>query len=130
MSLRDKREALGLTQEDVAERIGTSQSVYAQIESGKTKLTNADRRRAISQALGIRHVDFLVEVGELEDWEVPGFSASAPPPDPRLEQMDALLRRIDLDTDSRATTLSGILHLWAAQDQERSRPVPVRTGTR
>jgi len=130
-TLRDRRESLGLTQEELAQRTETTRSYISQIESGKVQMPNAELRRAISKALGIRHVDFLVAVGELGDWEVPGFSPTADP-DPRLASLEALLAMIDLDSDSRAITLSGILQSWAEQDRARAAPpnAPARNGTR
>ena len=119
MSLRARREALGLTQQDVADRAGTTQPYYGQIESGRTRMPNAELRRSISNALGIRHVDFLVEVGELGDWELPGFSPTAPERDPQLESLEALLNQLDLGRDNRAGTLFGILRMWSEQDRGR-----------
>jgi len=83
MTPKGRREAMGFTQTELAERIGIAQSHYGQIELGKTR-AKPETRRAISQALGMRHIDLLVELGELEDWEVPGFSADTPEPDPDL----------------------------------------------
>ena len=123
-SLKERREGLRLTQSEVAQRAGTTAAYISQIESGKVNMPNAELRRAISKALGIRHVDFLVAVGELGDWEVPGFSPTADP-DPRLALLEALLAMIDLDSDSRAITLSGILQSWAEQDRARAAP-PMR----
>jgi transcriptional regulator with XRE-family HTH domain len=128
MSLRARREALGLTQAEVAERAGTTQAYYGQIESGRTRMPNAELRRSISAALGLRHVDFLIEVGELGDWELPGFSASQPVPDQLREDLIALIGQIDLQVDNRAGTLSGILRLFAEQDRQRNgvRPTAVQ----
>jgi transcriptional regulator with XRE-family HTH domain len=125
MTLRDRREALGLTQAEVAQRIGASQPTYGAIESGRTAMPSPELRRAISRVLGIRHVDFLVETGQLADWELPGFNANAPEPDPRLLDLMALLGQLDLDADNRATTLSGILRMWAEQDRQRQHERPV-----
>ena len=131
MTLRERRELLGLTQKDVADRAGTTKEYYSQIETGRVVLPNIELRREISRALGIRHIDFLMAQGIIEDWEVPGFSADAPPPDPRLEQVETLLTQFDLGSDNRAATLSGILQLWVDQDRQRGTlPVSVRNGTR
>ena len=82
-------------------------------------MPNPELRRAISKALGIRHVDFLVAVGELGDWELPGFSPTAPERDPQLESLEALLNQLDLGRDNRAGTLFGILRMWSEQDRGR-----------
>jgi transcriptional regulator with XRE-family HTH domain len=117
-TLRQRREALGLTQQEVAAQAGTSQSYYGQIELGQ-RLPNAELRRAISAALGIRHVDFLVAVGELGDWEVPGFDATNGPPDPETAALVHLVESLDLSRSDRAATLASILQFWAQQDRAR-----------
>jgi hypothetical protein len=63
-------------------------------------------------------VDFLVEVGILDDWEIPGFSPNEP--DPLREDLVTQLGQLDLSVDNRASTLSGILLMWATQDRQRS----------
>lgn len=50
--MRAAREALGLTQEQVAEKIGISQRFYAKIEKGETP--GLEYRQAISSVLGMR----------------------------------------------------------------------------
>ena len=119
MTLKGRREAMGFTQTALAERIGIAQSHYGQIELGKTR-AKPETRRAISQALGMRHIDLLVELGELEDWEAPGFSADTPEPDPDLARRIAMLEQLDLDRDNRGSTLDVVLQGWAAQDRARS----------
>ena len=118
MSLRQRREVLGLTQQEVADRSGTSKEYYSQIETGRVKLPNPELRREVSRVLGLRHVDFLVEVGILDDWEIPGFSPNEP--DPLREDLVTQLGQLDLSVDNRASTLSGILLMRAAQDRQRS----------
>lgn len=48
VTLREYREALRLTQGEVAKRAGTTAAYISQIESGNVKLPNAELRRAIS----------------------------------------------------------------------------------
>jgi transcriptional regulator with XRE-family HTH domain len=120
MTLKEYRERLGLTQKDVAQQAGIISEYYSQIERGRISLPNTELRRAISRVLGIRHVDFLVAAGILDDWEVPGFSATAPEPNPLREQLDLYLGQLDLGADNRAATLLGILQMWAQQDRQRS----------
>jgi transcriptional regulator with XRE-family HTH domain len=120
MTLKEYRERLGLTQKDVAQQAGIISEYYSQIERGRISLPNTELRRAISRVLGIRHVDFLVAAGILDDWEVPGFSATAPASDPLQEEVALYLRQLDLDADNRAATLLGILRMWAQQDRQRS----------
>ena len=47
MSLRQRREVLGLTQQEVADRSGTSKEYYSQIETGRVKLPNPELRREV-----------------------------------------------------------------------------------
>jgi transcriptional regulator with XRE-family HTH domain len=119
VTLKNYRERLGLTQKEVAEQVGIISEYYSQIERGRIALPNTELRRAISRVLGIRHVDFLVAAGILDDWEVPGFSATAPEPDPLQEEVALYLRQLDFDADNRAATLLGILKMWAQQDRQR-----------
>jgi transcriptional regulator with XRE-family HTH domain len=122
MNLKDYRERLGLTQKEAAERAGTSSEYYSQIERGRIAMPNPELRRNIARALGIRHVDYLIAVGELGDWELPGFSSTDPQPDPQREALDLLLSQVALDRDNRAATLFGILQMWMAQDRQREKP--------
>lgn len=119
MSLKSRREALGLTQEDVAAMAGVHPNYYSQIERGRVKWPDPDLRRAISKALRMRHVDFMIEVGQLEEWELPGFSPTVSDPDPEVERLEALLAQVDLRADRRAATLAALLEMFRAQDRQR-----------
>jgi transcriptional regulator with XRE-family HTH domain len=126
VNLKAYRERLGLTQKEAAERAGTSSEYYSQIERGRIAMPNPELRRNIARALGIRHVDYLVAVGELGDWELPGFNAIETAPDPQREYLQLLIDEVDLDRDNRAATLSGILQMWMQQDrQQRNGPPTV-----
>jgi transcriptional regulator with XRE-family HTH domain len=125
MNLKDYRERLGLTQKDVAERAGIIPEYYSQIERGRIAMPNAELRRSIARALGIRHVDYLIAVGVLGDWELPDFNALESAPDPQREYLGILLDQLDLDKDNRAATLSGILQMWAQQDRQQRNGPPV-----
>lgn len=70
--LRDRRATLNLTQDQVAKVAGLPRAHLSQIESGKIGLPNADLRRRLAEALGLRHVDLLIAAGELEPGELPG----------------------------------------------------------
>lgn len=56
---------MGWTQSELADRAGINRAVLAQIETGRIKLPSAEFRRAIADALSIRHVDLLLAAGEL-----------------------------------------------------------------
>jgi ribosome-binding protein aMBF1 (putative translation factor) len=59
MALRDARESAGLTQTELAAKIGIAQSALSRIESGRSNITLAMFRR-IANAL---EVDLALEVG-------------------------------------------------------------------
>ncbi len=129
VTLRERREALGFTQQEVADSAGTTQGNYGRIELGTTQIPRIELRRELSRVLGMTHVEFLVAIGELGDWEVPGFDASAEPPDTELEARLALLREIDLTRDNRGPTLDSILRLWSRQDRGEADAPPSRSGS-
>lgn len=53
-----RRQALGLTQADVAERLGVARPVYTQIESGRTT-PGLDTVERVASALGTTPVELL-----------------------------------------------------------------------
>jgi len=59
IALRDARESVGLTQTELAARIGIAQSALSRIEAGRTNLSLGMLRR-LAEALG---VDVALEVG-------------------------------------------------------------------
>jgi ribosome-binding protein aMBF1 (putative translation factor) len=59
IALRDAREAAGLTQTELAAKIGIAQSALSRIEAGRSNITLAMLRR-IAEAL---EVDLALEVG-------------------------------------------------------------------
>ncbi len=48
MTLRTKREQFGMTQAEVAERVGIPQPTYARIENGTLRVPNPEPRRGRS----------------------------------------------------------------------------------
>ena len=67
MGIKEARKAVGLTQTELAERIGVSQSAVAQWETGITHPSYATLR-PLANALGVR-VDDLVEEEDDETTE-------------------------------------------------------------
>lgn len=63
VKIRDRREELGLTQEEVAEAIGVTYQQLQRYEKGTSKL-NTDRLQAISHALDVPLTYFFEEPGE------------------------------------------------------------------
>ena len=60
MNLKQVREQAGLTQIQLAERIGCDQSVISRIESGQRALT-LDRLKSIAKALGVPLAQLLAD---------------------------------------------------------------------
>lgn len=61
MNVRLQRTRLQLTQEDLAERVGTDQSYLSQVERGAAVAT-IDLIARLSKALGVRPADLLDEM--------------------------------------------------------------------
>ena len=120
--LKERRLQLGMTQEEVAELVGTSGAYLSQIERGKVQITGTDLRRRLASALRLRHVDLLVAAGELAANEVPGeptqFDLGSLD---AAEQLCQQLRLIDLTRDRRRETLRGLFEMFLAQDRQRGR---------
>ena len=62
---RARREALGLTQEQVAEQLAVKRTYYLGIELGNNKLPRPEIRRKLAEILRVRHLDLLVAAGQL-----------------------------------------------------------------
>lgn len=77
--IRRARESAGISQKELADRVGVSRPYMSQIESGKIGLPGAALRRKIADALHIRHIDLLVAAGELASEEVPSAGAVREP---------------------------------------------------
>jgi len=60
MNLKQAREQAGLTQIELAERVGCDQSVISRIESGQRALT-LDRLKSIAKALGVPLAQLLAD---------------------------------------------------------------------
>lgn len=71
--VRERRLALGMTQDDLAVAAGLTQPNISDVERQQTKLPGAQARRGLAKALGVSHVELLVKAGELADWELPGI---------------------------------------------------------
>lgn len=68
-ALRRAREAAGLTQPQVAQRLGEPQSWVSRVESGETRM-HVIEFRTYCQAIGLAPADFMTELeGELRQLE-------------------------------------------------------------
>jgi transcriptional regulator with XRE-family HTH domain len=94
--IRNRRLALGWTQEDLAAQAGLTQPNISDIERMQTKLPSPEARRGLARALRVRHVDLLVAAGELAPDEVPGPTQTAPASDPTRDRLEHLLAQFDL----------------------------------
>ena len=85
VNLRNYREAAGLTQLQVAERLGITKSTYCNYESGKRE-PDVAKIKKIAKALGIS-ADALLETGH-DSKKAPAFSAEAMEIAKTFEQLD------------------------------------------
>ena len=111
--VRQRRNALGLTQEEVADASSIGRSHLSQVESGKIGLPNVEIRRRLADTLRVRHVDLLIAAGEISDDEVRNGSAPAPS---ELDEIAA-----DLSPDAREALFAVARQL--SRTQLRRHPV-------
>lgn len=65
--LKNRREALGLRQEDVASRIGRPNSFYARIEGGKNaNPPSPDEFRELAGVLGLSQTEMVAAIGYID----------------------------------------------------------------
>jgi len=115
--IRQRREAIGQPQGEVADAAGITRPYMSQLESGKVKTPGADIRRRLAQALGVTHLDLLVAAGELTSDEV----APKEPSDPVLEDVFAglipMARRIEWAKAERIATVRTIFEMYMREDR-------------
>jgi transcriptional regulator with XRE-family HTH domain len=99
---RERRAALGLTLDDVAERSGVARAAINSVELGHTRMPReAEARRRVAKVLGIRHWEMLVAAGVIEKDELPGGKRATQtseledllaelPPEVRLNTMESI----------------------------------------
>lgn len=74
-----RRRMLGLTQAELAERAGVSQTYISNLERGRNQLPKVQIRRQLAQALRMSHIDLLIAAGELDRHELPGSADAVRP---------------------------------------------------
>lgn len=117
--IRNVRQQRNMTQELLADLVGTSPAYVSQIETGRVVWPGPHLRRAIAAALGVSHLELLIAAGELTRDE-----AGTPPPDAlaavhaRLDPHLARLAPADLET-----------LLRVAESLARREPAAVSTPT-
>lgn len=116
--IKDKRTSLGWTQAVLAERAEVSRDLVAQIESGKSKLPQPENRRKLAKALGVTHLQMLIEAGEITQDELGTVAGivETNPDDPR-HVLHALIDEIRWNRD-RMDSVFDILTGMAARDRE------------
>lgn len=68
--LQRQREAIGLSQTELAARAGEAGALINAYERGRIGLPQVDKRRQLAEALNVRHVDLLVAAGEIDEDEL------------------------------------------------------------
>jgi len=74
--IRQRRDQLGLSQQDLARLLGMTQSRISEIESGARPHVNLTNLRNLARALGVS-ADYLI--GTWEEGEAPAPPPAAPP---------------------------------------------------
>jgi transcriptional regulator with XRE-family HTH domain len=118
-SLRARRKALGLSQADLAGRLGLQQSYISQLESGALGPPSVDRAHEIAVALETN----LYYLLGLTDDPLPLQGGEAPPP--YMEEMMRILR--SLDEPAHAAVLA---HARVVADLEARRNEALRLEVR
>ncbi|MGW4842750.1 helix-turn-helix transcriptional regulator [Nocardia brasiliensis] len=70
----DRREALQLSTQEVADRAGMDHVTYWRIESGRTATPQVDKAIAIAKALDISCMDMFASLGWLPSDELPSIT--------------------------------------------------------
>ena len=81
LSIEDMRKAAGLTQAELAERVGVSQGAISRLELGKMELRKFDRLSKLASALGTTEHALLHQHAKQEA-DTPGGTAGLPPTAP------------------------------------------------
>lgn len=110
--IRARRDDLGLTQTDLADRALLQRAHLSEIERGKIALPNAVIRRNLAGALGVSHLDLLVAAGEITQEELGTVAGIVErnPDDPR-EQLIQAIRQTPMP-DHYAVGLIRMLETW------------------
>lgn len=77
--VKERRDALGLSQVELARRVEISQTYLSNMERGRVQLPDVAVRRRLAEALRMSHIDLLVAAGELDAHELPGEAEAMKP---------------------------------------------------
>lgn len=132
-AIKKRRDALGLTQTELADRAGVERAHLSQVERGRITLPNADFRRRIAGALGMSHAALLVAAGELTEEEA-GLGLAYQPPfdesDPRYQVIEMMRLASDAGIDLVLALLRGILAQQPKVLREGPNRDPATAGVR
>lgn len=93
-----RRRAVGLTQDELAEKAGVSQALVSGIETGIRKWPSREIRQRLAAALGVSHLELLIGAGELDPDEIADASARV-----NQETMELQALLAELTPDQRAS---------------------------
>lgn len=113
--VRAQRDEHGWTQDQLADKAGTSGAYISQIETGRVAWPGAHLRRAIARSFGISHLDMLVGAGEVSEQEISPAPVVQYHPRREIADMLALMEGIVWNQD-RIDIVSGYLYRFAAED--------------
>lgn len=127
--VRERREVLGLSQTELAERADVPRTTVNRVETGTTKLPSPDVRRRLARALSVPHLDLLIAAGELVEDDIRSAGVVAVSViEPERAELLAKLERIRLADETRVSTLRTVLDLWLRQDRDAANPVQEYVG--
>lgn len=115
--IKARRATLSMSQRDLATAADVPQPALSDVERERIKLPNADIRRRLAKALGVSHLDLLIEAGEITREEIEPLRVQGTvTEDPvRAELLDKLAR-VRL-TEDRVDGIEGILDRWLKFDR-------------
>ncbi len=88
--VRTRRKTLGMSQSELAAKVGVTQTYISNMELDRVQLPNVQIRRDLSEALRMSHLELLMAIGEIRQDEVPGAASVRPVIYGLLELLDGL----------------------------------------
>ena len=113
---------LGLSQVQLAAKAGLTKSEINALLKGRVQLPGADKRRRLAKALGVSHLDLLVEAGEITREELgPEVGRIERDPDDPRDQLAERIRFAPID-EGNVITLNAILNSWTLTPKTKRLP--------
>jgi len=121
--IKERREVLGLTQTELAERADVPRTTVNRVETGTTKLPSPDIRRRLARALSVPHLDLLIAAGELSGDDIRSAGVVAVEViEPVRAELLGKLELVRLNDETRVNTLRIVLDGWLRLDREAEHP--------